>query len=67
MSSVEDWSIDALAAEAPQLHGPYVYKDEPLSVEIREDFPHLRPMEYDALKAIYSDPSYGERVVAYLL
>ncbi len=67
MSSVEDWNIDALAAEAPQLHGPFMYKDEPLSVEIREDFPHLRPMEYDALKSIYSNPTYGEPVVAYLL
>lgn len=65
--SIRDLNIDALAAEAPQHDGPFLYKGQEFIVEFAEDFPHLRTMEFDALSAIYSNPQYGPRVVAHLL
>lgn len=64
---VRDLNIDALAAEAPQHDGPYLYKGQEFIVEFAEEFPHLRTMEFEALASIYANPQYGPRVVAHLL
>jgi hypothetical protein len=69
MSSVRNLTIDALAAEAPQHSGPYLYKGKAVHIDddLPDEFPYLRTMEFEALYALFKDPRYGPRVISHLL
>jgi hypothetical protein len=69
MSSFRNLTIDAIAAEAPQHNGLYLYKGKTVLIDadLPYDFPYLRMMKFEALYALFNDPQYDPRVISHLL